>query len=230
MRSIRIVAALCVVALTAGVIAAAAGAKSTRAAKPARVADDGDVVLPSRVSNAIARAQHLLDAAEVSIDGGNSTQAVAQLSGIGKAVLRVDKAARAQMNAPVDPNAETTPGPDSVVAALTFEQAAVTMLADSFDGKSGTIVSSLTHAVFSTMSTRNKLLAAVIALDPEGAGADYADGMADTVPGYDDEVANIAEALSHDALTAGGKSVLNAALKQSEAADSKVNTAFGGGE
>jgi hypothetical protein len=248
MRSIRIVAALCVVALAAGVMTAAASAKPShpakrdhaakrthavkaiRAAKPARAADDGDVVLPSRVSNAITRAQNLINAVGVSIDAGNTTQATAELSRVDTDVLRVSKAARAQMNAPADPNAETTPGPDSVVAALTFEQGAVTTLAGYFDGKSGTLVSSLKHSLFSTMNTRDALLNAVIALDPEGAGADYADGMADTVAGYDDEVANISEALANDALSAGGKGVLTAALKQSRATDSKVNTAFGGGE
>ena len=80
------------------------------------------------------------------------------------------------------------------------------------------------------MNTRDKLLAAVIALDPEGAGADYADGMADTVAGYDDEVANLTEALAADQLSAGGTKVLTAALNQSKATQAKVAAAFGGGE
>ena len=62
------------------------------------------------------------------------------------------------------------------------------------------------------------------------AGADYADGMSDTLAGYDDEVANIREALSDDTLSAGGLSVLRAALVQSQKADAAINAAFGGGE
>jgi len=74
------------------------------------------------------------------------------------------------------------------------------------------------------------MLDAVIALDPEGAGADYADGMADTLEGYVDEIANLAEALCVDLLSRAGRAGLSQALMRSQAAQAKVNAAFGGGE
>jgi hypothetical protein len=222
MRRLRF-AAFAVVAATFAIAVAPAGA--SRLADPP--APDDAVVLPSRVSNAIHRAQLLLDASSTAIDTGDSVQALAMLKALPAAITRADKAARAQMNAPVDPNAEegATPGPDSAVAVLTFEQAAATTLAGLFDGKAGTIVSALTTPLFAVMNTRDKLLKKVI-----DAGADYADGMADTAAGYDDEVANLAEALNNDTLSTGGRNVLKAALAQSQKAQAAFTAAFGGGE
>ena len=247
MRITRLIALLVVLAATGGVITSTAAAKPTKPvqaakhvkakqhvkhAKILRAADaEDEVVLPSRVANAITRGENLLDAVGTSIDSGDTTKATAQLSRISTAIARVQKAALAQMTAaPADPEAETTPGPDSVVAALTFEQGAITRLSGYFDGKSGTLVDSLTHALFATMNTRDKLANAVLGLDPEAAGAGFSDGMADTITGYDDEVANLKEALANDTLSAGAKKVLNSALKQSQAMETKMNAAFGGGE
>jgi hypothetical protein len=229
----RLVAMLALATAVVAVVATTAGANTAHKAQTAKVtaaADDDAVVLPSRVGNAITRGQNLLEAAGTSIDSGSPAQAATQINNVVLAVRRVDEAARAQMNAPADPNSETTPGPDSVVAALTFEQGAVTMLAGYFDGKSGTTVDALTHSLFSTLNSRDKLLNAVIALPAEGAGADYSDGMADTVAGYDDEVANLKEALANDTLSAGGKKVITSALAQSTKTDAAANAAFGGGE
>jgi hypothetical protein len=162
---------------------------------------------------------------------------VVSLRAVRNNMYRADRAARVQMNAapPVDPDDEggedaVTTGPDSVVAVLTLDQTIVMSLAGLFDTHSQGVVVSLTHTLFQTMSARDKLLASVIALDPEGAGADYADGMADTLDGYSDEVANLQEALNSDALSAGGRKVLTAALAKSQATLAAITAAFGGGE
>jgi hypothetical protein len=211
-----------------------AGAKQLPIRPVAQAAgtDAGTAVLPSRVANAITRAQNLLDKAGLAVDTNDTASASAMLKGLQTAVLRVNKAATAQMNAPADPNAEegATPGPDSVIGALTLDQTVITTVAGLFDTKAGTTVTAATHALFATMNARDKLLNAVLALPAEGAGADYADGMSDTLAGYDDEVANITEALSDDTLSAGGKGVLSAALTQSQKTDTAINAAFGGGE
>jgi hypothetical protein len=234
MRILRLLGLAPVALLLAAAIPAPAGAKSLPirpiAAHAAEAADD-EVVLPSRVANAITRAQNSANHAAAYIDAGDSTRALASLKAVQANVLRADRAARRQMNAvPADPEAETTPGPDAVVAVLTLEQSIVTTLVDLFDTRAGAVVDGLTHALFATMNTRDRLLKSVIALDPEGAGADYSDGMADTLDGYTDEVANITEALADDTLSAGSKTVLRAALKQSTATLTKVTNAFGGGE
>jgi hypothetical protein len=209
-----------------GVVLAAVLATSAVAAAP----PDPDVVLPSRVQNAINRSYLSLDIAEQLVDSGDTTKAVAALKSVRANVVRANKAAVKQMNAPVDPNAETTPGPDSVVAVLTLETTVITSLASLFDAKQGIVVDGVSPALFGVMNTRDSLVNAVIALDPEGAGAPYGDAMPDILPDFDDEVANFTEALSDDTLSAGGKKVLTAALAQSTKTDAKVNTAFGGGE
>jgi hypothetical protein len=217
---------------------------SSPGAAVAQQEPDDAAVLPSRVSNAINRTENLLDAAGVAIDTGDKAGATATLNGVRLNIYRADKAARAQMaaapadpedapdppeDAPDAPEAAVTPA-DSVVAVLGLDQTVVTSVAGLFDGKQGAVLTPLSSSLFAAMNARDKLLASVIALDPEGAGADYADGMADTVAGYDDEVANLTEALARDQLSAGGKKVLTAALAQSKATQAKVTAAFGGGE
>ena len=135
------------------------------------------------------------------------------------------------MNAvPADPEAETTPGPDSVIAVLNVEQEVVMTVAGLFNSNSGTLVTALGSTLSTAQLTRNRLLNTVVALDPEGAGADYADGMADTLDGYTDEVSNISETLADDTLSSGGAAALRTALARAKATLAKVTNAYGGGE
>jgi hypothetical protein len=210
-----------------GVVLAAVLATSAVAAAP----QDPEIVLPSRVQNAINRTYLSLDIAEQLVDSGDTAKAVVALKAVRANVVRANRAAVKQLNAvPADPEAETTPGPDSVVAVLTLETTVITSLAGLFDAKSGIVVDGVSPSLFGVMNTRDSLVNAVIALDPEGAGAPYGDAMPDILPDFDDEVANFQEALGDDTLSAGGRKVLTAALAQSTATDAKVNAAFGGGE
>jgi len=201
---------------------------------PPAAADD-EVVLPSRVDIAIRRTERSLCKAEEHVDEGEYAQAATSLRSVRRNMNRADRAARRQMNAPApDPDAEdseaATTGPDSVIAVLNLDSDVVLTASGLFDTNSKGVVDAATHALFRTLNARDRLLDAVIALDPEGAGAPYADGMADTVAGYDDEVANITEALADDQLSPGGTRVLRAAQRQVTATAAKVNAAFGGGE
>lgn len=202
----------------------------------ALAAEDDEVVLPTRVANPIHRAQISLDRSVEYADSGDTTKAVAAMKAVRASVARADKAARKLMNAPaVDPEAEDAPEgavspADSVVAVLTLEYQVITTFADLFDTKKGIIVDGLSPALFAIMNARDSLLNAVIALDPEGAGADYADAMADVVTNFDDEVANLTDATTDDTLSAGGLKVLNKALAQSQQTQAKAAAAFGGGE
>jgi hypothetical protein len=221
-------------------VLALAGSASAGPAKQAKLgpntkarsaAEDEAVVLPSRVATAIRRAQNSFAKAEEHVDEAEYKTALISLRAVLNWVTAADKAARRQMNAvPADPEAETTSGPDSVVAVLTMDQGIVVGLAALLNGQPGLLDGPIGTTLAGVQSTRDKLLDAVIALDPVGAGAVYADAMADTVDGYADEVANLSEALQDDTLTAGGKSALTAALARSQATLAKINTAFGGGE
>ena len=216
-----------------GTAASASAATHAPVAKAAQAESDDEVVLPGRVAGAIRRTQRSLDNAEEHLDEGEYRQSVTSLRSVRRNMYRADKAARRQMNAaPVeDPDAEpVTTGPDSVIAVLTLDGTITQSLSGLFDTNSKGVVDGLTHAMYRTLNARDRLLDSVIALDPEGAGADYADGMADTVDGYADEVATLTEALADDTLSAGGTKVVTKALTQVQATNAKVLAAFGGGE
>jgi hypothetical protein len=183
------------------------------------------------VSAALGRSLSALDRAEASVDDQQYGSAAASLAAIGSDLIRAHRAARAQMRAPVDPEAETTSGPDSVVAVLGVEQSAITRLAGLYDTVTDPVVlNRIGGAMDAALTKRDRLLSAVIRLNPEGKGAAYADGMADTVDGYTDEVSNLTEALKVDHLTTSARSALTNALSRSQAAAAKVTAAFGGGE
>jgi hypothetical protein len=207
-----------------------AATQQATAAADAPAADD-EVVLPSRMAAAIRRTQTELAKAEEHVDEAEYTKAIVSLRAVRQNLVRADKAARRQMNAvPADPEAETTPGPDSAIAALTLDQQVAVTVAGLFNGNTGTLVTALASTISTAQLTRDRLLNTIIALDPEGAGADYADGMADTLDGYADEVSNLGEALADDKLSVGGTTALRTALARANATLAKITTAFGGGE
>src|SRR2546421_9024516 len=79
-------------------------------------AADDTVVLPSRVAAAIRRTESALAKAEEHVDEAEYAKASISLRAVRQNLARADKAARRQLKAvPADPEAETTPGPDSVV-------------------------------------------------------------------------------------------------------------------
>jgi hypothetical protein len=200
--------------------------------KTAQAASEDDaVVLPSRVAGAIRRTGNALAKAEEHLDEAEYTKAIVSLRAVRKFLVVADKSARRQMSAvPADPDVETTTGPDSVIAVLSLDQEVVDGLAGLLNGQTGTLVGAIGTTIATAQTTRDKLLDAVIGLDPEGAGAAYADGMADTLDGYADEVDNLSDALAVDVLSPGGKSILTAALARSKATEAKIQSAFGGGE
>jgi hypothetical protein len=224
-----------VAAAPAGALAApGAGAKAKHiTARAAQTAADGDApILPSRVANALRRTQNSLNDAEDHLDDGAYSQAIVSLRSVRNNMYRADRAARVQLNAPApaeDADVATTPA-DSVVAVLGQEHQVVVTVAGLFDTTSKGVVDALTHALYRTLDARDGLLNAVIALDPEGAGADYADAMPDTADQYPDEVANLTEALGSDQLSPGGRAVLTPALAQVTATANAFAAAFGGGE
>ena len=74
------------------------------------------------------------------------------------------------------------------------------------------------------------MLSRVIGLNREGAGADFEDGMADTLGGYTSEVNQIAIGLDQYQLSSSGRAGLGNALARARATQAKVNAAYGGGE
>jgi hypothetical protein len=229
MKLRKVIVLLGALVLSLSIVAAASAQSERLAADPP--AADATVVLPSRVTAAIRRTETALANTEEHVDEAEYTKAIVSLRAVRQNLVRADKAAMRQMNAiPTDPNAETTPGPDSAIAVLTLDQEAAVTVAGLFNGNTGTLVTALASTISTAQLTRDRLLNRIIGLDPEGAGADYADGMADTLDGYTDEVSNLGEALADDTLSAGGAAALRSALARANATLAKINTAFGGGE
>lgn len=217
-----------VLALVAVSVASFSDEPVMAAAPPAL---DEDVILPSRVAAAYDRTGSALDRSEARVDDQQYGLAAASLSALDADLVRLNRAGNAQFHAPADPEAETTRAPDSVLAVLRLEQWAITRLAGLYDSVTDPVVlSRIGGALNTALSKRGRMLRAVIALNPEGPGAPYADGMADSVDGYADEVANLTEALKVDRLTTSARAALTNALSRSQSAAAKVNAAFGGGE
>jgi hypothetical protein len=222
-------------AATIALLHAGDGTASTQVPKAQPIATasqvlDDEVILPTRVSAAWGRSVSALDRAEARVDDQQYGSAAAALSAVLANIGRADLAARAQMRVPIDPEAEVTPGPDSVLAVLGLEQAAITRLAGLYDAVTDPVLlNRIGGAMDVALTKRDRLLDKVINLRP-GKAAAYADGMADTVDGYADEVSNMTEALKVDHLTTSARSALTNALSRSQAAAAKVTAAFGGGE
>lgn len=217
------------------------GAQAKPVAHPHPVAkaaqEEGEeVVLPTRVSSAIRRTQRALDNAEEHIDENEFKQSLTSLRAVRRNMFRADRAARAQLAVPPPAEESEVEAPDpsaAVLAVLSLDHTIVTTAAGLYDANSNSVVDSLTHATFRTMNARDKLLDALIATGAGGEegeggeGVDLADVMVDTLPDYDDEVANLTEAIAEDTLSAGSRKVLTKALAQAQATQLKVTTAFG---
>ena len=232
---VAIVAVTTLLGLASGLVAAPTLADAPpRATAGAGLlaADDDEVVLPTRVGSAVDRVQRAINRSEDALDNGQRKIARRSLAGLATNLRRAYRAATVQMTAvPADPEAETTPGPDSVVAVLVVDQLAIARLGNLYDGvKRKPLVAAVKRSSRVAAVLRARLLGSVVALDPEGAGADYADGMADTVDGYTDEVATLQEALATDRLIAPARQALRVGLARSLAAQAAVTAAFGGGE
>ncbi len=229
----------CIVVFALGAAAvalsqASAGAAGTRIStaplNAARPIVDDEIILPSRVDAAMGRSLSALDRSEARVDDMQYGSAAASLAAVDADLGRVHRAALAQMRAPMDPEAEATPGPDSVLAVLSLEQWTITRLAGLYDTVNDPVLlNRFGEALNTALTKRDQLLDKVIKLKP-GKAVAYADGMADSVDGYGDEVANLTEALQVDRLTTSAHAALANALSRSQATAAKVTAAFGGGE
>jgi hypothetical protein len=209
-----------------------AGAPATRLALVAEPFDP-EVVLPVRVDAALHRTFSAVERAVVAVDDRDRAHATNALHAATVGFKRAEKAVLHQVLAVSDPEAEeeSTAGPDSALAALNVAQVSIGQLEGLFDGIRGvTLVRAIGKTLRAAQIKRAELLGVLVGLDPEGAGAAYADALADTVPAYTDEVASIQEALADDWLTATARSALQGALARSQAAEVAITAAYGGGE
>ena len=107
---------------------------------------------------------------------------------------------------PTDPESDDLPGPPAVIAVLGLEHRIGMGVVDLFDGmKRPGVVRALRVTLGTTHHRRNVMLDRVIALPAEGARDDYADGMADTLGIYNQEVQKVTTALRTYRLSPSGR-------------------------
>jgi hypothetical protein len=229
----RVVTPLVAVLVAVLIATSGQGTVSGSTARMVPVAEpfDPEVVLPARVDAALHRTFAAVQRAVGAIDDRRSAGARRSLRAANLGFNRSQSAVLHQVQAVPDPEGESTAGPDSALAALNVAQASIGELSGLFDRVRARRVNVAIAVVLGTAEERRAALLAVLAgLDPEVAGAPYADALADTVPAYTDEVAAIQEALGDDRLTGAARRALTAALARSQAAEALMTITYGGGE
>jgi hypothetical protein len=225
----------CVVASMAGLALPAQAAFHTPLDRgPVATARAGPAergAIPQSVAGALAAARTSLDRAVARLGAGRYHDAVDSLTTLAGRIGQANRAAKSQIGKPPsDPESDEPPGPPSVLAVVRFEHAVVLTLLPQFDGmrRSG-VVDALRSALRADLFRRDKLVDAVLALKP-GPRSDYADGMADTLPTYQQEIQKLTAALATFDLPAESQTALESAQQRVRATRAKMQAAFGGGE
>ena len=215
---------------------AAAQAGGVQSSTPQEIAsvtqEEEPTPLPKSVATPIRRAQAALKTAKARLKGGQYAQGVTALRALRASVLKAHRAGIAQIGKPpANPESDEPPGPASITAVLNLEHSAGVAIVGLFDGMTrANVVTALRYTLWSTHVSRDRMLNKLISLDPEGAGADYADGMADTVGIYTEEVDLVSRAVQEYRLTPAGSVGLKNALTRVKATEAKVLKVYGGGE
>jgi hypothetical protein len=181
------------------------------------------------VSTPIKHADAALTKATNELRKHHPGRAIAALKDAKRNVGRAHTVATNLIGAPPsDPESDEPPGPRAVLAVLGLDHRVEMRVVPLFDDRRQTqVVDSLRAVLSSTNHHRKVLVNRIVGLPPEGAGADYADGMGDTLNQYKQEDKLISTALNTYQLTSGGRTGLKNALTQVRATKAKVAAAFG---
>jgi hypothetical protein len=227
-------AALCVLALTAPTLPASASADSRADIRPAGATDAaraGKGPVPNSVAIPLGQAQRALARTVARLHRGDFRDAVDSLHTLRQRIGKANFAAKNQIGKPpTDPESDTPPGPPSVLAVTRLEHSVVITLLPRFDGMRRVgVVDALRLTLHAATVRRDNLIDAVVTLRP-GARGDYADGMADTLPWYPQEIRQLTDALSTFSLPAESRTALQNGRTVAQSSKSKMDAAFGGGE
>jgi hypothetical protein len=229
-------AAACTIVVTAAPVhSAAALSGSSAGAGPAVMATDDDPVargaVPHGLAVALELARNSLTHTVSQLNHGRYVKAAGTLHTLAERVARANHAASNQIGKPPsDPESDDPPGPPSVLAAMRLEHTVCVTLVPQFDDMNRPrVVNALRVALRVTQHRRDDLLDAVLAQKP-GARGDYADGMADTLSWYPQEINQLTNALSTFQLEADSRTALEEARERVQATKQKIDAAFGGGE
>jgi uncharacterized protein len=188
--------------------------------------------VPQAVSLPINSAKVTLTNVESHFASHQYGHAVESLTDLRQQVVRANVAAIDQIGLPpTDPESDDPPGPVAVFAVLKLDHLVTNRLVPLFDGATdAAAVDSLQSQLGRTLRLRDAVLDAVIPLPPEGARADYDDGMADSLGVYAAEENLITTALLAFELTDTARTSLTKDLARIQATDAKTDAVWGGGE
>jgi hypothetical protein len=225
-------AALCALAVMAPTVPASASKDSpadVRAADAAVAQRAG--AIPNSVSVPLGQAQRALARTVTRLNRSDFRDAVDSLGTLRQRIATANFAARNQIGKPpIDPESDTPPGPPSVLAVTRLEHAVAITLVPRFDGmRRAGLVDALRLAVRAAHLRRDNLVEAVVTLRP-GQRGDYADGMADTLPWFPQEIRQLTNALSTFTLPAESRTALENGRTRVQSTKAKMDAAFGGGE
>jgi hypothetical protein len=131
---------------------------------------------------------------------------------------------------PTDPESDELPGVAAVQRVAALEHGITVKLVPPFQTLTrADAVRHLGKKLNLAVARRDVMLAKVIALKA-GAREDYADGLADTLPGYDKELTAMKAALAGDDLTRAGRKAITKAQRVVTATQAAMEHVFGGGE
>ena len=201
---------------------------STADAATSRQAAGGSASVKTYVQAADAS----LARAVAQTDAHTYAKAIDSLASARRNTRKANVSAQALIGAPpTDPESDDPPGPPAVLAALKLDYRISTGTVALFDGHTDpALVQALRATVSRAQNRRDAVLDVVLALPEEGDGADYSDGMADTLSIYGREVTAISTALHTFTLSPEGRTGLTNALHRATATQARVQHAYGGGE
>jgi hypothetical protein len=232
---LAVTAAALIVALSMTVVPAATAGAGDRVAEgtvSTNAQEELAAVAATSVSVPIQRASAALQRAVTQLRAHRYGEARASLETVRIKGRRAQEIATGLIGAPpTDPESDDVPGPPAVLAVLGLEHRIGIQVVDLFNGQKGQrMVRALRTTLWATHGRRDIMLDKVIQLPAEGARADYADGMADILGTFKQEVTSVTTALKTYRLSPSGRIGLRRALVRVKATNLKVNRAFGGGE
>ncbi len=186
----------------------------------------------STVKTEATKAKAALAKAVTQVQAGNTTGAQSSLTAVRTHTVAANTDALNLIGKPpADPESDDPPGPPAVAAALKLDATVVTGVAALVDGATArALVKAIRTTLSGVQKHRDTMVNKVVALPPEGAGADYSDGMSDLLPLFKKEVKTLTTDLSAFQLTTSGHAGLQAALTKSQATEKVFAKAYGGGE
>jgi hypothetical protein len=184
------------------------------------------------VKTDVAAARAALSRATTRAGAGDVAGTTTALTTVRSHTRHANTGAKALIGAPpTDPESDDVPGPPAVTAALKLDAAIVSAVVPLYGGsRAGTLAGAFNSTLRRAQASRMPMLQQVAGLPPEGAGADYADGMADMLPLFNKEVKVLTTGLQGAPATGKVHAGLTNALARATQAQKIVKKAWGGGE